>query len=42
MMPGQEPYTPEEKAAVDKLISGAARAEELFHPDELEEALDEA
>lgn len=37
MMPGQEPYTPEEQKAVDKLIAGANEATEMFDEDELEE-----
>lgn len=37
MAPGQEPYTPEEWAAVRKLIAEAAEAAELLSPDELED-----
>ena len=37
MMPGQQPYTAEEQAAVDRLIAGANRAQELCDEDELEE-----
>jgi hypothetical protein len=36
MMPGQAPYTPEERAKRDELVQAAARAEELIPIDELE------
>lgn len=39
MMPGQEPYTEQEKAILQDLISGACEAEEVFDLDELEEGI---
>ena len=36
MLPGQEPYAPEELRAARALVADAARAEELFGLDELE------
>lgn len=36
MMPGQAPYSPAERAKIDKLIGSAAEAAEVFDEDELE------
>jgi hypothetical protein len=36
MMPGQKPYTPEERRIRDALVGDAARAEELIDIDELD------
>ena len=37
MLPGQTPYTPEQREELDELLSGAADAAEEFDEDELEE-----
>jgi len=37
MIPGQEPYTPEEQLLLNKLLHDACDAEDLFGLDELEE-----
>lgn len=36
MMPGQEPYTPEEWKTISRLVAAAAQATEEFSEDELE------